>query len=514
MTLWLKMSFKRTTGGLTLLYHTSSMEHTFSNLVFILDQIERSNILDAMELLSKSTCLQFKERTTEKRHLIITDKLGNGCWADTGRQARGRTYMNLSRRCTLNRATILHELMHILGFLHQHARPDRGLYLCVLYENILPQPTALYNYAAIRPWTELPFPLPYDFESIMHYKPDMYSVAPGRLPTMIARRPWSAVTIGQREQLTVYDVLGIHFLYCLIPIDLSFFGTTLYRVIDTSVDSLIRNHDPTTDVELWELGNLIGGDMRLPRPRFQNALAGPLDAAYRWPNATVVYSIDGSFNSSELEFINGAMREFERHTCVRFRRRNTIGPAMDVAYVSIDNSDAGCWGDVGRGVERTVVNLQPGCANSLTTPVHELMHSLGFFHEHNRLDRDRYVTILYGNMLSDDSLQSNFDLVDAGNTTTFNVPYDLGSIMHYRRDAFSKRPKVLDTMQAKVPWEGELGQGTTLTWYDALLINIMYCGVPVPREPLPVPSRWIPAKAYGRKDRFLYERTMRNKASG
>ncbi|XP_052890314.1 hatching enzyme 1.2-like [Anopheles moucheti] len=292
----------------------------------------------------------------------------------------------------------------------------------------------------------------------------------------------------------------------LIPIDLSIFGSTLYRVIDTSVDSLVRNHDPMSEREPWELGNLVGGDMRLPRPRFQNALAGPPDAAYRWPNATVVYSIDGSFSSTELEFINGAMREFERHTCVRFRRRRA---GQDVAYVSIDNSDAGCWSDVGRGVERTVLNLQSGCATSLTTPVHEMMHTLGFYHEHNRHDRDRYVTILYENMLPDKALQSNFDLVNPANTTTFNVPYDLGSIMHYRRDAFSKQPNTLDTMRAKVPWDGELGQRNSLSWYDALLINIMYCGVQVPKEPLPIPSRWIPAKAHGRKDRFRYRRVMR-----
>uniref|UniRef100_A0A182TH60 Metalloendopeptidase n=1 Tax=Anopheles melas TaxID=34690 RepID=A0A182TH60_9DIPT len=292
----------------------------------------------------------------------------------------------------------------------------------------------------------------------------------------------------------------------LIPIDLSIFGSTLYRLIDTSVDPLVRNHDPwSSGIEPWELGNLVGGDMRLPRPRFRHALAGPPDAAYRWPNATVIYSIDGTFNSSELKFINGAMREFERHTCVRFRRRRP----EDVAYVSIDNIEPGCWSDVGRGVERTVVNLQPGCANALTTPVHELMHTLGFYHEHNRLDRDRYVTILYENMLPDESLRSNFELVDPGNTTTFNVPYDLGSIMHYQKDAFSKRPSELDTMHARVQWEGELGQRNTLTWYDALLINIMYCGVPVPREPLPIPSRWIPAKAYGRRDRFRYQRVMR-----
>ncbi|XP_052863105.1 hatching enzyme 1.2-like [Anopheles cruzii] len=311
------------------------------------------------------------------------------------------------------------------------------------------------------------------------------------------------------RSLAVWLLLGSCAAADLIPIDLSIFGTTLYRLIDTSVDALVRNHDLSSGVEPWELGNLVGGDMRLPRPRFAMALAGSPSAAYRWPNATVVYSIDGSFNSSELEFISGAMREFERLTCVRFRRRR-IGSTEDVAFVSIDNTDAGCWSDVGRGVGRTIVNLQPGCVNSLTTPVHELMHSLGFYHEHNRLDRDRYVTVLYDNMSPDYSLQSNFDLVDPGNTTTYNVPYDLGSIMHYRRNAFSVRPDELDTMRPLVPWDGEIGQRTTLTWYDALLINIMYCGVPVPREPLPVPSRWIPARAHGRRDRFRFRRHLRN----
>ncbi|XP_035776145.1 low choriolytic enzyme-like [Anopheles albimanus] len=293
----------------------------------------------------------------------------------------------------------------------------------------------------------------------------------------------------------------------LIPIDLSIFGTALYRLINSTVDSLIRNWDPASGTEPWELGNLIGGDMRLPRPRFAMALAGPPSAAYRWPNATVIYSIDGTFNSSELEYLNGAMREFERLTCVQFRRRRET--PTEVAYVSIDNADAGCWSDIGRGVGRTVINLQPGCANALTTPVHELMHSLGFYHEHNRLDRDRYITVLYENINQDGDLQTNFDLVDPDKTTTFNVPYDLGSIMHYKRNAFSVCPAKLDTMRPRIPWDGEIGQRNTLSWYDALLINIMYCGVPAPREPLPIPSRWIPARAQGRRDRFRYRRFLR-----
>ncbi|XP_050071027.1 high choriolytic enzyme 1-like [Anopheles maculipalpis] len=179
------------------------------------EDIQLSNIRGAMALLTTRTCLQFKERTSENHYLFITNKLETGCWADTGRQPRGPTYMNLPQQCTHRSGTILHELLHVIGFLHQHTRPDRDHYLCVLYDNILAHPVALYNYEIVHPWTELTFPLPYDFESIMHYTPDMYSVAPGRLPTMVTRHPWGMNTIGQRDRLTDHDVLAIQFLYCV-----------------------------------------------------------------------------------------------------------------------------------------------------------------------------------------------------------------------------------------------------------------------------------------------------------
>uniref|UniRef100_A0A182VR08 Metalloendopeptidase n=1 Tax=Anopheles minimus TaxID=112268 RepID=A0A182VR08_9DIPT len=179
------------------------------------DAIELSNISTAMDLLASHSCLRFKRRTAETHHLVITNKLGTGCWADTGRQPQGQAYMNLSKVCTKHLGTILHELMHVVGFLHQHTRPDRDQYLCVLYRNIIVHPVTLYNYEIVRPWTELAFPLPYDFESIMHYTPEMYSIAPGRLPTMVPRYLWNNIAIGQRERLTDYDVLGIQFLYCV-----------------------------------------------------------------------------------------------------------------------------------------------------------------------------------------------------------------------------------------------------------------------------------------------------------
>ncbi|XP_049536782.1 astacin-like [Anopheles darlingi] len=170
--------------------------------------------LITMEVLHSSTCVRFVERSHEVQHVLITGDETSGCWADTGRQA-STTYLNLPWYCTQSIGSILHELMHALGFLHQHTRPDRDRYVCVLYENVLPESTALYNYEIVKPWTDLAFPLPYDFESIMHYTPDMYSVAPGRSLTMVPRYPWNVTELGQRNHLTELDVLAIHFVYCV-----------------------------------------------------------------------------------------------------------------------------------------------------------------------------------------------------------------------------------------------------------------------------------------------------------
>jgi len=62
--------------------------------------------------------------------------------------------------------------------------------------------------------------------------------------------------------------------------------------------------------------------------------------------------------------------------------------------------------------------------------VHELGHVLGFHHEHQRWDRDDYITVHYENIKPGRS--SDYDLISRTNWIVSSTPYDYRSIMHYR----------------------------------------------------------------------------------
>ena len=63
-----------------------------------------------------------------------------------------------------------------------------------------------------------------------------------------------------------------------------------------------------------------------------------------------------------------------------------------------------------------MVSLGASCKNTKGTIMHELMHVLGFRHEHNRPDRDRHVTIYWDNVISgnDDNSISFIKAFDIG----------------------------------------------------------------------------------------------------
>lgn len=59
---------------------------------------------------------------------------------------------------------------------------------------------------------------------------------------------------------------------------------------------------------------------------------------------------------------------------------------------------------MGRAGGMQVVSLDPACLQKgKGVALHELMHVVGFWHEHSRADRDKYIKISWNNILTGES---------------------------------------------------------------------------------------------------------------
>lgn len=64
------------------------------------------------------------------------------CYSEVGRIG-GPQVLSIDVHCfkyhtTMFNGTILHEIMHTLGFWHEHTRPDRDQYIRVNFDNVQP----------------------------------------------------------------------------------------------------------------------------------------------------------------------------------------------------------------------------------------------------------------------------------------------------------------------------------------------------------------------------------------
>ncbi|CAI5683347.1 unnamed protein product [Oreochromis niloticus] len=128
---------------------------------------------------------------------------------------------------------------------------------------------------------------------------------------------------------------------------------------------------------------LVEGDILLPKNR--NTTKCPnKNYSCRCPksptsgNVDVPYVLSDKYDDGEKKTILEAMKGFETATCVRFVPRTA-----EEAYLSTEPR-YGCFSLVGRIGDKQVVSLQRfGCVQHGIIQ-HELLHALGFYHEHTR----------------------------------------------------------------------------------------------------------------------------------
>ena len=118
------------------------------------------------------------------------------------------------------------------------------------------------------------------------------------------------------------------------------------------------------------------------------------------------------------------------------------------------------------------IYLTEACASKRGNIIHELGHAIGFWHEHTRPDRDDYVRILWENI--NENFTDNFKVQERSEIDSLGVPYDLGSIMHYPLNAYSKNGLATIEVLPNVSFSGVIGQRDHLSNYDQRQTNLLY----------------------------------------
>ncbi len=179
-------------------------------------------------------------------------------------------------------------------------------------------------------------------------------------------------------------------------------------------------------------------------------------AQFRWPNCTVPFTVDPALPNQAR--VTDAIAHWQANTGFRFVART--GEADFVTF----RPSTGCSSSVGRRGGQQFVNLAAGCTTGNT--IHEIGHTIGFWHEQSREDRDAFVTIHWDKIQA--GLEHNFNqhIADGDDVG----PYDYGSIMHYPRNAFSTDGS--DTITPLNP-AATIGQRTALSAGDIASANAM-----------------------------------------
>ena len=129
-------------------------------------QSSKSRILEAIQHYEDNSILKFIERTTQSNYVeFIWD--ADGCYSNLG-MVGGRQIIGLADWG--NKGTVIHELGHTIGLIHEHCRYNRDQFIKVHFENIESGKEHNFNI------TDYYFATNgFDFNSIMLYYPYAFS---------------------------------------------------------------------------------------------------------------------------------------------------------------------------------------------------------------------------------------------------------------------------------------------------------------------------------------------------
>ncbi|KAG6449742.1 hypothetical protein O3G_MSEX006198 [Manduca sexta] len=276
-------------------------------------------IMKAFDYFEKATCIRLqklRERPTDKESLksvawlYITNPSGiRQCvHSNERRRTKGVQMVVFGYDC-MSLGDIAHEVMHILGFSHEHTRSDRDQYVTIMWDNIKPGYKKYFDLSQGE-YQNIIESLPYDYTSVLHYPPRAFSKN-GQVT--IHTEP--GVKIGQREGLSEIDVEKIGLVYSNECVKRN------KEYLLKTCPSVVRSDTQVKNISQVEIEDY-----------FKDRL---------WPFGIINYQIRDKmeFSAEERENINAVIRHIEKETCLEFRDISTVKEESDADMESIKDEN-------------------------------------------------------------------------------------------------------------------------------------------------------------------------------
>ncbi|WP_207001639.1 M12 family metallopeptidase [Trinickia mobilis] len=150
------------------------------------------------------TPIRFVPRTSSDENFVyFRFRAAKGCWSSLG-MVGGRQDIHLAQGCAV-KGTVMHEMMHAVGFMHEQKRPDRDNHVTVNLDNV--SGGHENNFAIVSNASSV-LHGDYDYGSILHY--GRYAFSKNNKPTIDAPK---GIEIGQRRGFSELDKAAIAHAY-------------------------------------------------------------------------------------------------------------------------------------------------------------------------------------------------------------------------------------------------------------------------------------------------------------
>jgi len=183
-----------------------------------------------------------------------------------------------------------------------------------------------------------------------------------------------------------------------------------------------------------------------------------------WRGGIVPYTINQDLGN--IVTIHDAIVTIEQQTNLRF-----VGRTIQDDYVHFSKQTRGNPNSkAGRQGGRQYVNAS---LNNVGVLVHEVGHSVGLMHEHQREDRDDFV------IFHADRVTEHADQYEREDTLSLTANYDFQSLMHY--NAGDPANPVFES-RTGLPVPADIGSRGVLTLSDRNFLESLYPAAPVIRR--------------------------------